>query len=641
MVNWVESKKEINEFNDAVDKSKELLDSLGTGGKNLQASLSDSATALGLTRDYSQEYLNTSVKQSKIGKGIIDVIKNQNKGSKLGTIAAKAKLGFARLFGNISDKSTQLLLEQYDVQQKQVKVSKDKTKLDKKSMTSLAKSAGSLLSIFGLTGGIVGLFSQFMKMTATIGKNFGALGMTNEKFKTDMLEAGAAATSLGQNIEDVAGIQKDLTDNFGFGRDESVAMAEGIMDTSMALGLSNAEGTKLLGSLTQIAGMSFDTAQNFAKQTALLAEAEGVSPTTVLRDIANSSQLIAEFTAETPENLMKAAIQATKLGTTLSTIAGSMKGMLDFQSSLNSEIEASIMLGRDVNLQKARELALAGKAEEFAVELTKQVGSQAEFERMNVLQRQSLAKALGISVEQMAKMVNNQEKVRTIGEAISEQDGLEKMIGTESMDKMAQIVANLKRVGAELVISIGPTVASIAGGFATVSKYISESVFAIPALVALMGIMAARSMATAYTQLVIAGAMSGMGVGGLVAAGLAVSTLTVGLASLPSFATLPEDQVANIEKGQAIADPGESIIHTEVLESMNNSPKLDQLGIMGMGLRNNNLDTSGMEKQGQVTNTKLDQLLTVMTNQSETQLRMESDSKREAQKIIDGIGGMA
>jgi len=641
MVNWVESKKEINEFNDAVDKSKELLDSLGTGGKNLQASLSDSATALGLTRDYSQEYLNTSVKQSKIGKGIIDVIKNQNKGSKLGTIAAKAKLGFARLFGNISDKSTQLLLEQYDVQQKQVKVSKDKTKLDKKSMTSLAKSAGSLLSIFGLTGGIVGLFSQFMKMTATIGKNFGALGMTNEKFKTDMLEAGAAATSLGQNIEDVAGIQKDLTDNFGFGRDESVAMAEGIMDTSMALGLSNAEGTKLLGSLTQIAGMSFDTAQNFAKQTALLAEAEGVSPTTVLRDIANSSQLIAEFTAETPENLMKAAIQATKLGTTLSTIAGSMKGMLDFQSSLNSEIEASIMLGRDVNLQKARELALAGKAEEFAVELTKQVGSQAEFERMNVLQRQSLAKALGISVEQMAKMVNNQEKVRTIGEAISEQDGLEKMIGTESMDKMAQIVANLKRVGAELVISIGPTVASIAGGFATVSKYISESVFAIPALVALMGIMAARSMATAYTQLVIAGAISGLGVGGFAAAALAVPVLVAGLASLPSFATLPEDQVANIEKGQAIADPGESIIHTEVLESMNNSPKLDQLGIMGMGLRNNNLDTSGMEKQGQVTNTKLDQLLTVMTNQSETQLRMESDSKREAQKIIDGIGGMA
>ena len=66
-----------------------------------------------------------------------------------------------------------------------------------------------------------------------------------------------------------------------------------------------------------------------------------------------------------------------------------MKSVLSFQDSLNSEIEASILLGRDVNLQKARELALAGKADEFAVELTKQVGSQAEFERMNVFERKS------------------------------------------------------------------------------------------------------------------------------------------------------------------------------------------------------------------------------------------------------------
>ena len=69
-------------------------------------------------------------------------------------------------------------------------------------------------------------------MTATIGKNFGALGMTNKEFKNDLLDAGAEAVSLGQNIENVASISKDLTDNFGFSRDESVAMAQGIMDTS-------------------------------------------------------------------------------------------------------------------------------------------------------------------------------------------------------------------------------------------------------------------------------------------------------------------------------------------------------------------------------------------------------------------------
>mgnify|MGYP001222370245 CR=1 FL=1 len=363
-----------------------------------------------------------------------------------------------------------------------------------KQATAVTNMAKGLAGVVGLGGGLMAIFSKFNAMTKTIGKNFGALGMTNQQFKNDMLEAGANATLLGQNIEDVAAVQKDLTDNFGFGRDESVAMAQGVMDTSMALGLSNQEGTKLLGTLTQVAGMSFDTAQNFSKQVALLADAEGVSPTTVMRDIANSSESIAKFSGMNTNSLAKAAIQATKLGTNLDTIAGSMEGMLNFQDSLNNEIEASIILGRNVNLQKARELALAGKAEEFAVELTKQVGSQAEFEQMNVLQRQSLAKALGINVEQMAKMVRNQDKVYTLGEAISKQEGLEGMIGRKAMDNMAQIIADLQRVGAELIISIGPMVGEIAAGIANFTKGLYESKVVIPLITSLMGLMLGKSI---------------------------------------------------------------------------------------------------------------------------------------------------
>mgnify|MGYP001352023553 CR=1 FL=1 len=287
-------------------------------------------------------------------------------------------------------------------------------------------------------------------------------------------------------------------------------------------------------------------------------------------------------------------------GTGIDTVAGSMKSLLSFQDSLNAEIEASIMLGRDVNLQKARELALAGKADEFAVELTKQVGSQAEFEKMNVLQRQSLAKALGISVEQMAKMVNNQDKVRTIGEAISEQDGLEKMIGRESMDNMAKIVADLQRVGTELVISIGPTVAAVAGGFASFTKALSESKLLMPALISLMGLFATKSLASAYSQLVVASALSGFGVGSLILAGIATTALLAGLSALPSFQNLPKNQSANITQGQAIADPGESIVHTEVLQNMSKPQGVSQESLNtafqgAVNIGNNGISKDDME----------------------------------------------
>tara|TARA_R110002110_G_scaffold249273_2_gene465460 strand:+ start:168 stop:2096 length:1929 start_codon:yes stop_codon:yes gene_type:complete len=573
---YVKDIQAVEQLNKLLYESKEL--SLATDGfqTNLTKMISKSAGKMRESNQYSKENLNNAKAQAKAGKNIIGVLNAQNKGSKLGTMAAKAKLKLSKMLNFSMDDETKKLYEQYDADQELLKSKKEKTKIDKKQLESLSKMAGSMLSIFGLSGGILAIFTRFNKMTKTIGKNFGALGMTNKEFKNDILAAGAEAASLGQNIEDVVSVSAQLSKNFGFGRNESVGMAQGIMDTSMALGLSNQEGTTLIGNLMQISGLSFDAAKNFSKQTQLLAEAEGVSPQAVLKDIAASSQTIAEFTAMTPDNLAKAAIQATKLGTTLDTVASSMKSVLSFQDSLNSEIEASILLGRDVNLQKARELALAGKADEFAVELTKQVGSQAEFEAMNVLQRQSLAKALGINVEQMAKMVNNQEKVRNLGDVIAKQGGLEKMIGREAMDNMGKIVADLQRVGTELVVSIGPTVSSVVGGFAKFTKFLSESKMLMPAIVGLMGVMAAKSLATAYSQLIIASALSGVGVGSMIIAGLAVSALLAGLGSLPSFQDLPTNQSANITRGQAIADPGESIVHTEVLQNMSKPQGVSQ-----------------------------------------------------------------
>ena len=573
---YVKDIQAVKQLNNLMRESKDLFEATDGFQTNITAQVAKASQAMSNSGNYSKENLKNSKQQAKAGKNIIGVLNAQNKGSKLGTMAAKAKLKLSKMLNFSMDDETKKLYEQYDADQELLKSKKEKTKIDKKQLESLSKMAGSMLSIFGLSGGILAIFTRFNKMTKTIGKNFGALGMTNKEFKNDILAAGAEAASLGQNIEDVVSVSAQLSKNFGFGRNESVGMAQGIMDTSMALGLSNQEGTTLIGNLMQISGLSFDAAKNFSKQTQLLAEAEGVSPQAVLKDIAASSQTIAEFTAMTPDNLAKAAIQATKLGTTLDTVASSMKSVLSFQDSLNSEIEASILLGRDVNLQKARELALAGKADEFAVELTKQVGSQAEFEAMNVLQRLSLAKALGINVEQMAKMVNNQEKVRNLGDVIAKQGGLEKMIGREAMDNMGKIVADLQRVGTELVVSIGPTVSSVVGGFAKFTKFLSESKMLMPAIVGLMGVMAAKSLATAYSQLIISSALSGVGVGSMIIAGIAVSALLAGLGSLPSFQDLPTNQSANITRGQAIADPGESIVHTEVLQNMSKPQGVSQ-----------------------------------------------------------------
>ena len=52
------------------------------------------------------------------------------------------------------------------------------------------------------------------------------------------------------------------------------------------------------------------------------------------------------------------------------------------------------------------ELSLAGDLEGLQQEQIKQLGTQAEWGKLNVLQREALAKAVGLSVDQAAKLIN-------------------------------------------------------------------------------------------------------------------------------------------------------------------------------------------------------------------------------------------
>ena len=449
------------------------------------------------------------------------------------------------------------------------------------ALVPFANMATKMLAMVGFAGGISGIMNDLNSTLQPVGDKFGAIGMQNEELVSNLMSARTEAIGIGQDMGDVVNTAASLNDQFGFSFDKSIDLAGSLNNTAKALGLTNDEGVKVFGILTKIAGMSESTAQDFMKQTALLAAQEGVAPGAVMRDIAQSSEQIAKFTSMTPDNLMKAAIQANKLGLTLGVITQSMEGMLDFQSSLNNEIQASLILGRNLNLQKARELAAAGKSELFAEELTRLVGSRAEFEKLGVFEKRALARALNMEVSQMSKMVNNQEKIRTLGDAISEQDGLEKMIGEESMNNIAKMYANMKQIGAELVEAVGPTVLTIAGGIAKFAKGLSDSKVLLPAIGFLLGAMVTKSLVLAYAQTTAAVAQLAISTKGLalLAIPAIAGTILAGVSQMESYEGLESGRAAMITGGAAIAHQGESITHTEDLRALNKNTedKLDRI----------------------------------------------------------------
>ena len=126
-----------------------------------------------------------------------------------------------------------------------------------------------------------------------------------------------------------------------------------------------------------------------------------------MRDLAENAEFFAQFAKDGGQNLIGAGVAARKLGLDMSAVAGITESLLDFESSIEAQLEASMLLGRSINLDKARQLALNNDIEGVQREILKQVGGEVEFNKMNAIQRKKLAESIGLNVEQLSRLVRN------------------------------------------------------------------------------------------------------------------------------------------------------------------------------------------------------------------------------------------
>ena len=289
-----------------------------------------------------------------------------------------------------------------------------------------------------------------------IGGRFGAVGIQSLDVRNNLMDAQVEATKLGKSMSDVLDATTQLTDNFGVGFSEALKLSSSVIDTSVALGLSVTEAGDLIGSFKALAGLSADQATTLAKNVTLLAKASDVAPQQILKDMAGSSEAIAEFTDASGTNIARAAIQARKLGISLSDVASSAKSLLDFQSSYQNALEASVLVGKQINVERMMELSLAGDLEGLQQEQIKQLGTQSEFNKLNVLQKEALAKAVGLSVDQAAKLVNKEKEAVSLAGQLAGQPGFDELVGEKGISSLTRLTGGLKSLGATLTNSLGP-----------------------------------------------------------------------------------------------------------------------------------------------------------------------------------------
>jgi len=189
--------------------------------------------------------------------------------------------------------------------------------------------------------------------------------------------------ALGVTIENAYKAAQALTDVFGRTSLVTKDAIENIALMSANLGVVEADAAEALSIFQGMGGATQEVAMNTMMAGAALSEKTGVPFSKVMGDIAKSSGTTAMLLGTTPSKLMKAAIAARALGTDLNTIAAQQEKLLNYSDSINSELEASALLGRSISFQRARQLAYEGKVEESAKAKKEQLKMQeAELEKL-------------------------------------------------------------------------------------------------------------------------------------------------------------------------------------------------------------------------------------------------------------------
>ena len=267
-------------------------------------------------------------------------------------------------------------------------------------------------------------------------KNFILLQFLNAMVKADKV-AGDLAKSMNVTYQEGVQIQDNLnsianTTNSIFVTSEKLAQTQ--MFFNKELGTSVMLTDEQLATMTKlreaagftneelagIAKISITTGKEAEKITGeVLAQARisatrlgvVVNERDIVKEIAKVSAATTLSLGKSEKAIADAVTTAKALGFELSQIEGIASSILQFESSIENELSAELLIGKELNLDRARFAALNNEVATVAKEISSQIGTAAEFGKMSRIQQEALAKAVGMNREELAQTLYVQEQL--------------------------------------------------------------------------------------------------------------------------------------------------------------------------------------------------------------------------------------
>ena len=317
--------------------------------------------------------------------------------------------------------------------------------LNKVKNSLMGKAELNMKSLSGLTGGlapkalefakalranpmimiasaVIGLTKMLLNVNqeiTEIGRGLGVSANEARNVRANFVAIQGASSNVLNTTAEIAKAQSTLNQALG----TSATMISGRILDGMAtlqnrMGLT-AESAVGFAQSAMISGKSVRELTHDAVGAAAAVEKERGTRLDIKQILKDTGKVTGQIRAQlggSVEAIASAVSKAKSLGMELKDVAAAGKQLLNFEQSISAELEAELLTGKQLNLERARLAALTGDYSTLTEEINANVGDFYEFSKLNVLQQQSLAKAVGMEADQLADILMKKENIAELTE---------------------------------------------------------------------------------------------------------------------------------------------------------------------------------------------------------------------------------
>jgi hypothetical protein len=287
-------------------------------------------------------------------------------------------------------------------------------------IAAIGTALKSALGPMALLGIAVSLFQTFKKNAEEAAeaikvvdqntKDLGrSLGVSNEVAS----KVAASARNIGSAMGVTTTMATQSANSIYSALDGAEQVSQKTLSTFMKLNVFAGMSAESLAGMYRFAKLTGESAEDVAESIATTARESiksmkvNVSMKQVMDGVAKTSNIIKINFKGSAEELTKAFVSSKKLGLELQKVDDIAGSLLNFEDSIAAEMEAELLTGKQLNLEKAREAALMNDQTALMEEISKQGIDQLFLNAKTRIEQEAIAKTLGMSRESMADMLSD------------------------------------------------------------------------------------------------------------------------------------------------------------------------------------------------------------------------------------------